>query len=279
MATPRDLPQPPAAAHVGRRAFTLVEVLITVAIIAVLLALLLPAARGAVGSARSFKCQMSQRSVAFDFSVFADDQLHPFRGDDDDADARIRGGPARTFRLETFIESQYGVDEFWNDAYGATVQRLPDDRGRDPMRCAEVSGVVELRRNTPCTQGAVSPPQFVSFGFNARMHQSEARWTAGDPGPLRLTGRVLQGEGESAPARVPLLWDVDGATAAQREAVPLLSAPSLDSAGPLYGDGRLWFPSLRHAGALNAAFLDGHVAPSTRPLAEPSWSWSFDPGR
>src|SRR5262245_45021737 len=84
-----------------RAGFTLIEIMICVAILVILLALLLPAARQAVGTARGFKCQMSQRSVAFDFGLFADDSLHPSRGDDDLGLDSLRVVPKGQFRLET----------------------------------------------------------------------------------------------------------------------------------------------------------------------------------
>jgi prepilin-type processing-associated H-X9-DG protein/prepilin-type N-terminal cleavage/methylation domain-containing protein len=261
----------------GRPAFTLVELLITITIIAVLVALLLPAARGSIGAARGFKCQTSQRSVAFDFGLFADETLHPFRGDDESTDPAIRGPLALgQFHLATFIESQYSIDEFWPDPTTNTIH-LPDVNGRDPMRCAEVKGDVTLRRGLPCTQGAVTPPQNVSFGFNMRLHLSDRRWQAGDPNPVGLSYQVFS-SAEVTPSSIPLLWDVDGAVAGQRSAVPLLSAPALDSPALFAGD-HYWYPAQRHNGAVNVAFVDGHVAASRTPLLERTWAWGFDPGR
>ena len=258
------------------RAFTLVEILITIAILAILVALLLPAARGAIGAARAFKCQMSQRSVAFDFGLFADDTLHPSRGDDDSSDPALRTVPPGQFRLETFIESQYGLDEFWNPADGLTVT-LPDANGRDPMRCAEIRGPITLRRAIPCTQGAVTPPQSISYGFNIRLQMSERRWLAGDTRPIGLSSQVLN-SGQSPASSIPLLWDVDGAVAAQHGVVPLFSGPSLDST-TLFVNNQYWFPSMRHNGSMIVGFIDGHVATSRKPLLETNWAWGFDPAR
>lgn len=259
------------------RAFTLVELLITIAILATLIALLLPAARGAIGTARGFKCQMAQRSVVFDFGLFCDDVLHPQRGDDDSSDITVREGrPLGEFRLETFIESQYGIDEFWNPADGNMVT-LPDANGRDPMRCAEVKGPITLRRAVPCTQGAVSPYQNISYGFNFRLQQSESRYLRGDTRPIGLSSAVFS-RAQVATSSIPLLWDVDGNVAAQRGVVPLFSAPTLDSTA-LFANDRYWFPAMRHNGTMTVGFIDGHVATTRKPLQEPNWAWGFDPAR
>lgn len=259
----------------ARGGFTLTEVLIAIAILGILVALLLPGIRGAVQSARSFKCTASMRTLAFDFTVFADDTLHPWRGEDDSSDAAERVVPLRHFRLETFVESQYGLDEFWQNG---TVQaiRLPDAQGRDPMRCPEVRGELVLRRGVPCSQGAVSPSANVSYGFNIRLHQSDALWRRGLSTPVALNSAIISGNGRTSPSTIPLAIDVDGAAAGRMGAVPLFTGPTLNSV--LFARDRVWFPGMRHGRAANAAFLDGHVAQSAKPLEERNWDWSFDAG-
>ena len=250
----------------GVRAFTLVELLISVAIVAVLLAILLPSLGFTVRAARGFRCQMSLRSVAFDFSVFADDQLHGDRGDDPAA-----VGPRR-FRLETFQESEYGIDEFWR--YNGTSHTVPDAEKNDPMRCPAVRGQLTLTNNTPCSQGAVTPGRYVSFGFNMRLHRPEGRAPNGQPIliPVSLSSAIMEH------GRVPLAWDVEGLIAEQRGMSPVFSAPSLGSTGP-YANDFYWFPGLRHNGTANFAFIDGSVTASSNPLGERTWDWSYQPPR
>lgn len=255
----------------GGRAFTLIELLVVIAIVATLLALLLPAARGTVAAARSFKCQVGLRSSAFDFTNFADDTLHPARGDDDD----IPGG--RSFRLETFIEYQYSVDEFW--AWGADqTHAFPDSNGNDPLRCTEVRGIVSGSRDQSCSEGAIQPPQNVSYGFNVRLRTSDSQRLAGRVPHVVLTSQILDGNGIASPSLIPLSWDVDGRRAVQQNANPHFSGPTL-SQTVLFGNNRYWFPSLRHNGVLNLSFIDGHVESSRAPLDEPNWAWGFDAGR
>jgi len=240
--------------------FTLVEVIITIAIIGVLFALLLPALAGVRTRARSFRCQVTLRSLAFDFSVFADEQLQGSRGDDDRLGDR--------FRLETFQESLYRVDEFW--AWGDDrVHILPDTEGNDPLRCSEVSGPITLRRNSPCSGGAVGPPDNISYGFNSRLHRAETTDARGRPRtvPVELTADLLN------EPMIPLVWDVDGQAARLKGSNPVFSAPSLGSRGPYAAD-RYWYPSARH-GMTNVAFVGGHVLSSREPLAETGWLWDY----
>lgn len=250
-----------SSSRARRAGYTLVEILVSISIVVLLLAVLLPALGHTARAARSFRCQMTLRAVAFDFSVFADERLHGPRGDDESL------GRGR-FRVETFQESLYAIDEFW--AFGdEPVHRLPDADRFDPLRCAEVRGPIELRRAVPCSQGAVGPPENISYGFNMRLHRAEVV-TNGRPRlmPVRLSPDVI---GESG---VPLAWDVDGLSAQSKGVTPVFSAPSLDSRGPFAGD-QFWFPSSRHNGAGAFAFLGGHVLTSRRPLEEAGWAWGF----
>lgn len=246
----------------SRSAFTLIELLVTIAIISVLVGVLLPALGMAVSHARGFKCQMAQRSVAFDFQLFADDVLHGDRGDD---------GNSNTFRIETFQESQYGVDEFWR--WGALgTYRTPDEDGNDPMRCPSVREPLVLRNNLACSSGAAGPAASISYAFNARLDRAEIVDQQGRPRlrAVSLNSTILQ------QSKVPLLIDADGARAAELGVNALYTAPSLDSLGPYAAD-RIWFPGLRHAGRANTAFMDGHVASSSSPDQESGWDWDYQP--
>ncbi|MCK4873573.1 MAG: prepilin-type N-terminal cleavage/methylation domain-containing protein [Phycisphaerales bacterium] len=249
-----------------RAGFTLVEILITLGIISLLLTLTLPMMAGALSSARAFQCQMGLRSIAFDFSIFADDELHGDRGDDDRE-------PVGRFRLMTFVESQYGIDEFWRFGAEQTEGKAPDEAGNDPMRCSEVSGDLFFTRGNCETMRTIDPPEHVSYGFNIRLHRVERivggfhrlDW-------IWLKSAVLE------TSNVPLVWDVDGAAARAKNRPPTFTGPSLGSTGPLGGD-RYWFPAYRHLGECNIAFMDGHVDASADLLANHDWDWAYQGAR
>lgn len=251
--------------QIAIRGFTLVELLVVISIIAMLIGILVPTIHSAISTARSFSCQMSQRSVAFDFQIFADELLHGNRGDDEGRHA---------FAIETFQESQYGVDEFWmwGDQVGSI--EIPDSQGNNPMRCASVREPMTLRSNVACSNGAIGPSASVSYGFNARLNRIEQIDSRGRPRSVsvRLRPDIL------AQSTVPLLMDIDGRRAQELGVNPLYIAPSLDSQGP-YANDRVWFPGLRHGGKANVAFVDGHVERSESPESEASWDWSYEPNR
>jgi len=245
------------------RAFTIIELMVVVGVIAILISIILPMLSASIERAREFKCSMSQRTIAFDFQLFADEQLHGDRGDDNGRSS---------FQIETFQESQYGVDEFWRWGDDSSAHETPDSDGNDPMRCPSVREPMVLRNNTSCSNGAVGPTQSLSFGFNARLHRAERIDSRGRPRAVlaRLRPSIL------GYANVPLLLDIDGQRAFELGVPAIYTAPSLDSQGP-YAQGRVWFPGKRHNGRANVAFMDGHVEGSANPDQEAGWRWDFQP--
>ncbi|HPF39322.1 MAG TPA: prepilin-type N-terminal cleavage/methylation domain-containing protein [Phycisphaerae bacterium] len=250
-------PAAPMRARFGNRprfAFTLLELLVVIGIIALLLALMLPALSRARRAGRNLKCVANMRQVAERFIVFADDFSVESRGNVFPADRS-------TFYLETFQESIYQVNSFW-DLPNALPQ--PMDPARQPLMCPEGPYVLKRRANTPCSDGAVYPKANISVAFNRRLH----RPTATSFQKL-LSARIL------AHPDVPLAMDAD-AGAANAPSDPYYSAPPLDKPDG-YESGGHWIPSTRHDGRINVAFIGGHVGSSQFPLTAPGWRWGFTP--
>lgn len=257
------------AGSLSRRAFTLLEALVTLGIAAALLTLLIPTLQGTIGTARSFKCQMTLRGVALDFSVYADDQLRGWRGRDEN----LQGG--RAFTIETFIESQYGVVDFWRHGQVDSVTLRPGDAG-DALRCPLVDTPMTLvRRGGAAFAGgerAIQTREAVSYGFNARLYRSEY---VNEHGAVGSVFEPIRSD-VAMESLVPLVMDVDALLAVARRLNPLLIAPTILDGGA-YGNNRLWHPGMRHRGGMNVAMTSGEVLFSTDPRAEPTWRWEYQP--
>lgn len=238
----------------------MIELLVSVAIVSVLLGILVPTLASGLLRSKDFKCQTELRRAAFDFTLFANDELHGDRGDD-----TARYGPRR-FSLETFMESQYGVDEFWRHGENAVVEVQSDK----VLGCARAATTMTLTKDSACASGGVAPAQDVSYGFNYRLDTAEyldhrGRWRTT---AVSLTSRILSA------GRVPLLMDVDGAEAQRRDITAHFIAPEAGSQA-VFADDIYWFPSMRHNGRAQVAFVDGSVDSSSDPANETGWDWGY----
>jgi len=251
--------------------FTLIEILISLAIIAVLIALTSASLRNAMASARAFKCQVKLRDIAFDFIAFADPSMRTVRGDD-------RALPRERFHMATFQEARYRLDEFWNwgkDERQAHVANT--DPVLEPLRCPEVEQREYIfRRDVGAGEGAIATPQAVSYTFNARLAQGMQPDRFGIPQPVELTPTFdLLDEGS-----VPLVWDADGERARRQRQFAEFSAPPLAQqvgAQPdyLFFNGLRWFPAMRHSHTMHVAFVGGQVKRTADPLRQPGWKWEY----
>ena len=236
------------------RAFSLIEVLVVIGIIALLLALMLPALSKARRAGRNLKCVANMRQIAERFIVFADDFAVESRGNAYPTDRS-------TFYLETFQESIYQVNDFW-DFPNALPQQI--DPAGQPLMCPEGPYILKRRANAACSDGAVFPKMNVSVAFNRRLH----RPTAGSFQKL-LSSRIL------AYSDVPLAMDAD-AGAPNAPSDPYYAAPPTAKIDG-YESGEHWIPSTRHDNRINVAFIGGHVGTSRQPLSAPGWRWDYVP--
>lgn len=247
-----------------RGAFTLVELLVVVGVLALLMAVLLPALSSAKSAAHDLKCRTQLRSVVLKFQDFAAESGVALRGD-----SRQLGD--KQFRLEDFQESIYEIAEFWS---GGPAERDGIQARNQPLMCPSGADTLERRANVPCSLGAVGPARNVSIGFNRRL-DTRSRYVHGGsaPAPAILTDKIL------TMPDVPLVFDVDGEAAAGRGLMPYYSAPPLPVERPrdIYISGQFWYPSFRHRESLNVGFIGGHVLGSRQPLQEPWWRWSYQP--
>lgn len=238
-----------------RRGFSLLEVLVVIAVIAILLGLLSSALSASRRAGLNLRCISQMQSIAFEFRIFADDFSVRSRGESELL------GPDR-FYIDDFQDSLYRIDEFWD----AGPYALVPYEGRQPMMCP--AGPQELSRRPGLTafQDALWPPQNVSLAFNRRL------WRDGvTPGIQQLSSRVL------AFPNTPLVIDVDGAAAVAASHESTYMAPPVPDRDDMYSNGDYWYPSFRHGPSVNVAFIGGHVASSKSPMTEPSWRWDYVP--
>jgi len=248
------------------RGFTLLEMLVVVAILGVLVAILLPALNASRETAHDLKCRANYRSVLIQFTNFADESGAGRRGGSDSMGPR--------FMLEDFQESIYGLAEFWG---GGESEREQLTMSNQPLMCPAGPGFLERRGTIPCSAGAVTPVNNVTTGFNSRLNRESRILNDGSigPRPAYLTSKILMFPD------VPLLFDVDGQLATEREIKPYYAAPpmapkdGIDIYSQVISGGIYWFPAMRHRGRINVGFIGGHVLSSARPLSEPYWRWNF----
>lgn len=288
--------------------------MITIGIIAILLAIMGPVLRSTMGYARGFRCKMALRNIAFDFRIFADDRFYATRGDDTSL-------PGQQFRLETFLNAEYGIDEFW--AYGGSSDSSGDSSGGgnsvggvgngivggivgggngaagasgasggrggegarrialsdtpafEMLQCPEVHSEVTLHAGASCSSGGVLPGAALSYGFNRNLHETQIIDSRGRP---RVVSVQLSGGALLSQTGVPLGLDVDAPAAAARGVSPFYTAPDLSAPKSEKG-GKRWFPALRHNGQANVSFIDGHVATTADPIGPSDWRWDYQPAQ
>ncbi len=244
-------------------AFTLVEAMIAVSIVALLLTFLLPALKSARGQMKSLMCASNQKTAVFKFQLFAE-------GLSEDGRGRSERLGRKTFWMDDFQSSLYGTDTFWT-ARGPDAVTL--QAGAELMMCPAGPATLTKVRGKEFGSGALTPPENVSIGMNSRLYRAVTVNEAG--------ARVLAQKESTAVTvsilnhpYVPLLFDVDGIEAGKRGVAPFYSAPPGRGLNDPYTDGSRWIPSRRHRGGTNVAFVGGHVQSSLKPARE-SWDWEY----
>ncbi len=239
--------------------FSLLEMLVVIAVIAILIAILLPALSACRRAGRNLKCASQLKQVSFEFQLFADDFAVRSRGD-----SAALG--TKWFYLEDFQESLYRVDEFW-DVPGAS--RATYEGAQELMMCPEGPSFLRRLAATPCSGGAVFPRVNVSLAFNRRMHK------ALDPSGSFMLTQVLNSRVLDHP-NAPLVLDVDAKDVNPSNGQPYYAAPPATEPDG-YENNAFWFPSTRHNGRLNVAMIGGHVASIKKAEPGAGIDWGYIP--
>lgn len=247
----------------ARTGFTLIELLVVIAILSVLMSILLTTLSKVRRTATSVLCQTKLRSVSQRFTLFADSHYQFLRTDGDKCYSSLFG--VNDFQLGLYgqIETRDTADE------GETVIGL--ERSKEPLMCPAGPDQLFRRLDHEMHDGGIFPLRNVSLGFNGQLFGSAARVGESLATPdFALTPKVLDYP------LVPLVLDVDGERAENKGFLPFYTAPDIQPGGEPT-PGISWFPSRRHDGKIQAAFIGGHVATSFDPLNEPGWNWRWNP--
>jgi prepilin-type processing-associated H-X9-DG protein/prepilin-type N-terminal cleavage/methylation domain-containing protein len=231
------------------RAFTMIELLVVVAIIGLLSGLLLPALSQGKTRAQAATCRKNAQQIAYAFLMYLDDNTDIFPT----AAARSTLGaqPEDWIWWQT-EKSGSGTSAMRNPARGSVVQHLGNYDTRY-FRCP--TDKYAVKREIAWRENPGSEQFFYSYSLNAHSDHGMASYISRDRAMVFLN-RISAVRNPSS--KIMLAEEKGG--------------PSDGPGSASIDDGR-WVPpgyplSVRHSGRANVAFADGHVESVRRDFAD-----------
>ena len=263
----------------AHKAFTVIELLVVVAIIALLMSILLPSLRGARESARSAVCASNLHQMGLALHTYTSDNDQFFPGAVYDmGDDRAAVWPARLRKYannstELFWCVSDTPEAQWHKKYGARTRRF-EALGYEP-------GEIPIKDHAPTLD-------MFSYGYNGWgavlvTHQSPRPFGLGAQVNTDTINQDTYTETQERDVARPaeMIAIVDTVTDGFYDTVvcPLAGHPAC-------GAGEASMPSTRHFNGSNALYTDGHVIRETQEkLVEASevkrrtWNKDYRPHR
>lgn len=245
-------------------ALTLVETLVLITVVALMITLIFPAISKARGEMRQLKCASNLRNIAANFQFFAEGIKGASR-------SRFTTLGRRTFHINDFQESLYRLNEYWDlgDAHTGKLKSA-----NSPILCPAGPSQLVKRKGFPCGPKALSPIENISLAMNMRLYRRVIHIDG--TAQLASADQTFLSETILNHPYTPLIMDVDGQEAVERNHDPFYMAPPGSDPHDPYATGQYWIPSNRHGGRTNVAFVGGHVLSSATPAQE-NWNWNYQP--